>query len=69
VNILDEKLIAALIGTLSAILTSMIAIWASHRKLRAELLSKYRSELINKQIEACEKLWEKLESTSFSYGK
>jgi hypothetical protein len=66
---LSDAVIAAIVGFLSAVITSIIASWVSHRRLRAELMGKYRLELIGKQTTACESLWSVLESGSRSIGE
>jgi len=64
-----ENFVAAVVGALSAILTSVIASWVSYRSLRAEYLGKHRLELISKQMAACEALWAVLEPASRSEGE
>ena len=62
----DPKVIAAIVGVLAAILASLLTGWINYRRLRAELISQHRNELIRRQIDACEELWKCLEAVSFS---
>ena len=62
----DSKVIAAIVGVMAAVLASLITGWINYRRLRAELISQHRNELIRRQIDACEALWRCLEATSFS---
>ena len=62
----DPKVIAAIAGIFAAIAASIVTGWISHRRLREEMLSQHRAELIKKQIGACEALWSCLKSTSFT---
>lgn len=62
----DPRVIAAIVGIFAAIAASVVAGWISHRRLREEILSQHRAELIKKQILACEALWSCLRSTSFT---
>lgn len=66
---LSDSLFAAVIGFLSAIITSLIAAGVTYRKLKLELLGKHNQELINRQFVACESLWLALESASRSVGE
>jgi hypothetical protein len=61
--------LAALVGFLTAVFTSILASWIGYRKLRAEYLGKYRFDLMKKQIDACEALWDALKPTSKSIGE
>lgn len=65
---MDTKLFAALIAFLSAIMTSLIGYWVAYKKIQKELHTTHKSDLIKKQMEACERLWASLEFASFSPG-
>src|SRR5687768_12296062 len=64
-----DTVMAAIVGSLAAILTSLLGSWISYRALRADYLGKYRLDLIGKQMAACEALWNVLEPGSRSHGK
>jgi hypothetical protein len=66
---LTDTVIAAVVGALAAVLTSLAASWVRYRALRADYLGKYRMELISKQMAACEALWRVLEPGSRSHGQ
>lgn len=65
---MDPKIIAALIGLSSAVITSFIVSWLSYKKLKKDLVLEYKTELIKKQMESCENLWESLTAVSFTLG-
>jgi hypothetical protein len=65
---LGEIVISALIGALTAAITSLIGFWVSYKNLSAEYLGKLNIELTNKQLSACEALWIILEPVSRSRG-
>ncbi|MCD4738859.1 MAG: hypothetical protein K8R89_06330 [Anaerolineae bacterium] len=59
-----DTIIAAIVGFLSAVITSLIASRVSYRKLKTEYLAQHRKEIIDKQVSACESLWIALEPAS-----
>src|SRR6185295_19325611 len=67
-NNMNATVFAAIVGCLSAVLTSVLAGFLSHRKLRAELTAGHRRELISRQILACERLWSALRPISIHAG-
>lgn len=66
---MSDLIVVSLISTTSAILISIIGVFVSHKLLKSELLGKYRTELIAKQISACESLWVNLSFASKSKVK
>jgi len=64
----DSAIIAAIVGLVSATLTTLLASWIGYKKLKSELIAQHRSLLIDKQIEACEELWQTLKPFSFTNG-
>ncbi len=66
---MSDTLIAAIAGSVSALIASAIGALISYRLLKSEYQNKFRMELINKQIDACEKLWLALITASKSKGK
>lgn len=65
---MNDTLIAAIVGSVSALISSTIGSWISYRLLKSEYRNKFRLELITKQIDACEKLWSSLALASKSRG-
>lgn len=65
---MDPKVLVALIAFASALITSVIATWVAYNKLKKERYLARRDELIKKQMDACEQLWQTLEVASFSPG-
>nr|WP_320192617.1 hypothetical protein [uncultured Desulfobacter sp.] len=61
-----KSIITAIFACLTAVLTSLIALWAGGKKLKNEILGSHNSLLIEKQINACEDLWRVLALLSFS---
>lgn len=66
---MSESFIAALVGALTALITSTIAGWVSFSSIRTEFKSKYHSELITRQIQSCENLWSVLAIASRTMGE
>ena len=62
------NLLVALVAFISALITFSIGVWAAYKRLKKELHLAHRSELIKKQMEACERLWQALEMELFSPG-
>lgn len=65
---LTPMMISAMVGSFSAVLTSIISVCIGYKRLKVELLAKHRTELIHKQIEAAEALWRCLEPLSIADG-
>jgi hypothetical protein len=66
---MTDTIIAAIVGFVSAVITTLIASRVSYRKLRSEYLAQHRKEIIEKQIAACETLWTALEPVSKADGE
>jgi hypothetical protein len=65
---MTDSLLAAFVGAIIAIVTSIIATWVSFRNIRTEYQTKYHLELVERQIKACESLWSVLAITSRTFG-
>ncbi len=57
--------IAAIVGSVTAWLTSRYSL----QQLKMELRANYRSELAKRQIDACEEFWEIFSPTSMTEGE
>jgi hypothetical protein len=64
----SETIIAAMVGAITAIITSILAAWVSYYNISKEYKTKYHMDLVSKQIDACEKLWGVLEIASKKGG-
>ena len=62
----SDILFPALVGAVTAIISSLIGAWVTYRTLRKDYQNKYQMELINRQLVACEQLWSSLSVASKS---
>lgn len=65
---MSDAVISATVAAISAFIISLVSALISFRVLRSEYQNKFRLELINRQINACEKLWLALALASKSRG-
>lgn len=57
---MSSTLIAALVGLVGAVITSLLAGYVGYRRLRTEVLAQTRKDYMQRQIAACEDLWRRL---------
>lgn len=66
--VLSDVVLTGIIAAVVAIITSLITSFISFRTVKTEILSTYRQDLINRQVTACEMLWEALNLASKAKG-
>lgn len=65
---MSDILIAAVVGAITGLGTSLLGFLIAYRNLKTEFQGKFRLELISKQLVACESLWALLALASRSDG-
>jgi hypothetical protein len=65
---MSDTVVAAIVGSLSGFLVSIISVYFAYKNLKSDYKGKFELEIISKQILACEALWGTLSIASRSAG-